>query len=80
MMLSTASQHGGEGDDAFKLVLGQMVMLWLSSQVQTECLSLRETAVEVLTKVYPTLIPASYTGQMEFDFACQMELVFLEIW
>lgn len=62
MMSSAVSQRGVGGDDAFKVVLGQVVIMWLSSQVQAECLSLRETAVEVLTEVYPTLTPASYTG------------------
>lgn len=77
MMPSAVSQHGIGGDDAFKLVLGQVVIVWLSSQVQAECFSLRETAVEVLTEVYPMLTPASYT---DVSSLVKWDLVFVEIW
>lgn len=76
-MPSAVSQHGIGGDDAFKLVLGQVVIVWLSSQVQAECFSLRETAVKVLTEVYPMLTPASYT---DVSSLVKWDLVFVEIW
>ena len=62
--LYKVNQHGIGRDDAFKLILDQVVMVWLGSQwEQAELFSFPQgNRIEVLTEVQPALTPASYMG------------------
>lgn len=77
MMPSATSQHGIRGDVTFKLVLVQAAIMCLRSEVQAECLFLKETTVEVLTEVYPVLTQAYCIGVSSL---VKWKLVFIEIW